>query len=188
MKCEELKMKLAEMKDPDIRYSIGGSSDIMDKAYNLIREKNGWEVFFLDEGIQRGYHVFPKEEDACDFLMELIIFAGQEHPAYVTQMPKYLPLGSIVSLKDNPVKLMIIARALQAKNPRGEINYFDYAAVIYPHGLMNEQLIYFQRDSISMVYFLGFRDADEVAVRNVLAKYEKENESVPRGKPEDWEQ
>nr|WP_231198221.1 DUF4176 domain-containing protein [Streptococcus equi] len=51
-----------------------------------------------------------------------------------------LPLGSIVILKGNTKKMMIIARVIAAPI-KGEVYRFDYGACLYPEGMMGDSLI-----------------------------------------------
>ena len=74
--------------------------------------------------------------------------------------PDFLPLGSVVVIKGNVKKLMIIARGLALKH-EGEVSYFDYGACTYPEGLIGDQVIYFNHDVILKKVFDGFSDEDE---------------------------
>lgn len=47
---------------------------------------------------------------------------------------KFLPLGSIVSLKNIPDKMMIIGRGMNVQY-QDETMFSDYCGVIYPEGL-----------------------------------------------------
>ena len=50
---------------------------------------------------------------------------------------KMLPLGSIVILKGNTKKMMIIARVIGLP-VKGEVYRFDYGACLYPEGNVAE--------------------------------------------------
>ncbi|NQM14395.1 DUF4176 domain-containing protein [Streptococcus suis] len=47
---------------------------------------------------------------------------------------RILPIGSVVTIKDGNLPLLIISRAALFEN-NGELGYFDYSAVIYPEGM-----------------------------------------------------
>lgn len=47
---------------------------------------------------------------------------------------RILPIGSVVTIKDGNLPLLIISRADLFEN-NGELGYFDYSAVIYPEGM-----------------------------------------------------
>lgn len=48
---------------------------------------------------------------------------------------KMLPLGSVVILKGNVKKMMIIARLI-ALPVKGQVYRFDYGACLYPEGMV----------------------------------------------------
>lgn len=70
---------------------------------------------------------------------------------------KFLPLGSIIILKQTTQKLIIIARGMLV-----EESYYDYGAFLYPQGLIEDSLVYFNEDQISKVMFQGFTDDDDL--------------------------
>ena len=99
-----------------------------------------------------------------------------------------LPVGSVVTLKGSPKRVMVIGR-IQAMAGRQEV--FDYAACYYPEGLLDsDSLIFFNRDQIDLLYFVGFQDPEELQFRaEVLAPlgeiyYNEAGEIVER-KPEE---
>ena len=76
----------------------------------------------------------------------------------------YLPIGSVVSLKNGKKKLMIIGfyaeTEIKKKKP------FDYIGVIYPEGMISsEKNLVFDHDQIEKVYSLGYVDIEEKAFR-----------------------
>lgn len=92
----------------------------------------------------------------------------------------FLPLGSVVYLKEGNKKLLIIARGLVAKNGDGHI-FFDYGGVPYPEGLVDDQMAYFQHDAISKIVFEGFRDLDDEATVEKMNAYIESHPDIPRG-------
>ena len=56
-----------------------------------------------------------------------------------------LPLGTVVTLKNGDIKLMIVGRA-QLFNDEGTIGYFDYSALGYPQGVVSESEYAFFND------------------------------------------
>lgn len=99
----------------------------------------------------------------------------------------YLPLGSIVHLAGSTQKLMIVSRGLRVRNG-DEIVFFDYGATIYPIGIANDQMVYFQHDAISDVVFEGFKDSDEEAAVNNINSYLEKNPDTIRGSVETWKE
>ncbi|MGT2965091.1 DUF4176 domain-containing protein [Streptococcus acidominimus] len=66
-----------------------------------------------------------------------------------------LPLGSLVILKGNTKKMMIVSRVI-AVPVKGEVYRFDYGACLYPEGLMGDSLIYFNQEDILKVVQEGY--------------------------------
>ena len=75
-----------------------------------------------------------------------------------------LPIGSVVLLKGGEKRIMICGR-IQAK--AGENEIYDYSACYYPQGIVDPtSMVFFNRDAIDRVFFLGFQDAEELAFRS----------------------
>ena len=76
-------------------------------------------------------------------------------------MKNYLPIGSIVLLKNGQKKIMIYGR----RQRRVTENYeYDYIACLYPEGNINEDYMYlFNHEDIDTVVYRGFSDAEEEA-------------------------
>lgn len=86
----------------------------------------------------------------------------------------YLPIGSVVLLKNGKKRVMIYGRRVRAN---GEDKVFDYLGCLYPEGALNSKdVVLFDHEQIQMVYFIGFQDLEEIALRQVIAKEEKDNE------------
>ena len=73
MRKHELKRKLMENSVPEDMYSLEGG--LPNEAYCLNREGSLWEVYYSERGIKTGIRHFESEEQACDYLYELIIDA-----------------------------------------------------------------------------------------------------------------
>lgn len=72
---------------------------------------------------------------------------------------KYLPMGSVVILKNGIKKIMIFGRK-QRKADTGEL--FDYIAYLYPEGNIKQDLaILFNHEDIKEVIHVGYVDEDE---------------------------
>lgn len=91
-----------------------------------------------------------------------------------------LPLGSIVYLKEGTRKVIIIARGLIAKSGDGHV-FFDYGGVPYPEGLQNDQMAYFQHDSITKVVFKGYTDMDDEAIIDRIYGYMEKHPEIKKG-------
>ena len=94
---------------------------------------------------------------------------------------EYLPVGSVVRLEGGKVNVVIVARALIVNDAYGQPVYFDYGAFIYPHGLVDGNMAYFQRDTIEEVLFVGYIDEDEKQIVQQLIQFEEANKDIPRG-------
>ena len=80
---------------------------------------------------------------------------------------EYHPLGSIVQLNGGIQKLIIISRGITVKND-GRLFFFDYGGVPYPEGVIGDQMVYFNHNSIARILFSGFKDEDDkIVVDNI---------------------
>lgn len=96
---------------------------------------------------------------------------------------EYLPLGSVVVVRGNVKKTMIIARGMITKI-NGEMKFFDYGGVLYPEGLLGEEIVYFNHKDIVEIYHKGFADDDErLMVDNINDWIERSK--LTRGEPYD---
>ncbi len=93
----------------------------------------------------------------------------------------FLPLGSIVIVKGNTKKIMIIARGL-ATFIEDEAKYFDYGACLYPEGMMGDSLIYFNNEDIQKIVAEGFSDDDNELMLDNLKMW-IEQADIPKGNP-----
>lgn len=75
-------------------------------------------------------------------------------------LQKYLPLGTVVLLKNASHRSMIIGFA--AANEENANKIYDYAAVPYPEGLINTNTHFlFNHSDIDKVFYLGLSDEEE---------------------------
>ena len=78
---------------------------------------------------------------------------------------EFLPLGSIIILRGTVKKLSIAQRGVQLPSEDdGAPRYFDYGAILYPEGLVEDQLVYFNHEQILKVIFEGYRDEDDALI------------------------
>jgi len=88
-------------------------------------------------------------------------------------MHKYLPIGSIVVLKNADKKLMIYGRK---QKDTGNGNIRDYVGCVYPEGNIDLKHTYlFNHDQIGKVFFIGFQDLEELEFNKRLIKAEENN-------------
>ena len=175
MLLEEIKKLGVDQRSVNI-----GDEAYCDECYNLLRRKDGkWEVFYGEHGQKTNVRVFDTEEKASESLLEILSKTAKGRNK---QEVPFLPVGSVVRLKEGKVNLVIIARALLAKGKDDGRVYYDYGALPYPHGLIDGKMAYFQKDAIEEVLFTGFINEQEVQMQEFLKQFEKNNQNFPRGK------
>ncbi len=73
--------------------------------------------------------------------------------------PKYLPIGSVVLLKNGKKRLMIIGYAQIDMGKKDKV--FDYSGCMYPEGVISsDQTLLFDHDDIDKIFCLGFQDEE----------------------------
>ncbi len=86
---------------------------------------------------------------------------------------EFLPIGSVVGLKNDSRRLMIIGRKLYSENHHV---IRDYASIDYPNGFIDagEKFLLFNNDEIDVVYHYGYVDEMEVQLNRLLKESEAE--------------
>lgn len=88
----------------------------------------------------------------------------------------YLPIGSVVALKDSKKRVMIYGRQVKSRDQNKD---FDYIACMYPEGYLSSgEVILFNQEDIQMIYFLGFQDLEELHFRSLLKKVTGDSEAT----------
>ena len=101
-------------------------------------------------------------------------------------MNQYVALGSVVLLKGGTQKLLVIARAITVKNAEKTF-FFDYGGVLYPEGLMDDKMAYFNKEDVSKVVFEGYSDIEDENILETIETYLLENPNIIKGNAENWE-
>lgn len=84
---------------------------------------------------------------------------------------KYLPMGSVVMLKEGKKRIMITGFCLQTEDGK----QFDYTGCLYPEGYMtSENVIVFNHSDISKIYCIGYSDNEEKEFKEDLKREMKE--------------
>lgn len=84
-------------------------------------------------------------------------------------MKAYLPIGSVVLLKNGKKKIMIYGRRQSRINESVE---YDYVACLYPEGNIGENYMYlFNHEDIETVVYRGYSDAEDEAYVSELNKH-----------------
>ena len=87
---------------------------------------------------------------------------------------KYLPLGTVVMLKNGKKRLMITGFCITPNNDDGVM--FDYSGVIFPEGMISsDQTALFNHEQIERVDYLGLVDDEEKKFKTKLNELVKSN-------------
>ncbi|MGK0719946.1 DUF4176 domain-containing protein [Streptococcus uberis] len=82
-------------------------------------------------------------------------------------MENILPIGTVVTLKNGSLKVMITAR-YPLYNYKNRIGYFDYSGCVFPSGVTDNQTYFFNTDDIEKVWFTGYIDENELKAQEVF--------------------
>lgn len=86
-------------------------------------------------------------------------------------MKDFLPIGSVVLLKETSKRLMIIGR-VQICNEKA----YKYSGVLYPEGYIGSDKLYlFNGDDIEKVFYMGMQDEEEFEFRKELIQQVEQN-------------
>ncbi len=82
---------------------------------------------------------------------------------------KYLPLGTIVLLKDATKRMVIVG--YEGMTGEGGGKTYDYIGCLYPEGIiaLNRNLL-FNHDQIQDIYFMGYSDIEDQKFKEELKK------------------
>ncbi len=80
-----------------------------------------------------------------------------------------LPIGTVVRVKDGSQSLMITT-LFPVTEKDGQKGYFDFGAVPLPLGVVGQDLVFFNKEDIDEVLFLGYVN---VSFQQLLANYEE---------------
>lgn len=80
---------------------------------------------------------------------------------------KYLPIGTIVMLKDGKKRAMIMGFCSSASENKEKI--FDYSGCLYPEGFISSnQILLFDHLQIEKIYHVGLIDEEEKTFKSKL--------------------
>ena len=89
-------------------------------------------------------------------------------------MKKFLPIGTVVLLKDSNKRIMIIG---VKQKQVGSDKIWDYSACLYPEGILDpERLFLFDTEQIERLYFIGFQDGEGMAFLSKINQLEDVNQ------------
>lgn len=84
-------------------------------------------------------------------------------------MTQFLPIGSVVQLKNGQTKVMIVNR-FPLYNNQGKVGYLDYSACLFPTGLESDQVYFFNKEDIETIWFEGYVDELEKEMQEKILK------------------
>ena len=88
-------------------------------------------------------------------------------------MKSFLPIGSVVLLKDSSKRVMIVGlKQHQVDSDK----VWDYSGCLFPEGVVDpEQLYLFDRDQIARLYFIGLQDSESLSFLRRISELEQQN-------------
>ena len=81
-----------------------------------------------------------------------------------------LPIGSVVRVREGLEPVMIVNHCPVTEKD-GKQGYFDFGAVSLPLGLINQNIIFFNKEDIDEVLFFGYIDR---RFQDFLSRYDEE--------------
>lgn len=80
---------------------------------------------------------------------------------------KYLPIGTVVMLKEGTKRVMITGFCAIADSKKDKI--YDYIGCLYPEGILDsKQNCLFNHEQIAQIYHLGLNDDENIQFMNKL--------------------
>ena len=91
---------------------------------------------------------------------------------------KYLPIGSVVLLKNGKKRVMVTGFVAVAKETKDRI--FNYMGCLYPEGVISsDKNLLFDHDQIDKIYYMGYRDEEWQKVEDKIKALVAEKLSKP---------
>ena len=79
---------------------------------------------------------------------------------------EYLPIGTVVKTKLMDKTLMVYGRKQHSEYKNAD---FDYVAVLYPEGNINEKFnFFFNQDDIENIIYMGYQNEEEERFQNII--------------------
>ena len=92
---------------------------------------------------------------------------------------KFLPIGTIVLLKDGNKKVMITSYLIFPSGNAENKNMYDYGGCTYPEGVIDSKLgVGFNHDQIAEIVHMGLEDDDFIEFKNTLNQYADEFKQI----------
>lgn len=83
---------------------------------------------------------------------------------------KYLPIGTVVLLKNAKKKIMITGFAVKGKETGEKV--YDYMGCLYPEGMIaSDKNLLFNHNQIDKIYYIGFLSEEEKEFKSKFNKF-----------------
>ena len=83
---------------------------------------------------------------------------------------KYLPIGTVVLLKNGKKRIMITGLTAQSESTGDRI--YDYMGCLYPEGVIStEQTLVFDHNQIDKIYYMGYVDKEWKELKEKLMNF-----------------
>ncbi len=80
---------------------------------------------------------------------------------------KYLPIGSVVMLKNGKKRLMVTGYAQIDMQKRDKV--YDYSGCMFPEGVIStDKTLLFNHSDIEKIYCIGFKDEEQLQYNKKL--------------------
>ncbi|MCD7887500.1 MAG: DUF4176 domain-containing protein [Clostridiales bacterium] len=94
---------------------------------------------------------------------------------------KYLPIGSVVLLKNSAKKIMVVGIMQSTKGNDGKPVEYDYIGVLYPEGFLSPKAMFlFNHDKITDVIYPGYENPER---EEFIAKLEEVMQATQKPTP-----
>ena len=96
---------------------------------------------------------------------------------------KYLPIGTVVLLKNAIKRIMIIGFCSRERND-SDSKIYDYCGCLYPEGLLtSDRALLFDHNQIEKIYHIGLSNDDEEKqfkknLKKAMEEFEKYNKTI----------
>lgn len=78
----------------------------------------------------------------------------------MNNMEKYLPIGTVVILKNGKKRIMITGYIVQGKETGDKV--YDYIGCLYPEGVISsDRNLLFDHDQINQIFYVGYSDDEQ---------------------------
>ena len=84
---------------------------------------------------------------------------------------KYLPIGSVVRLKEGTKRLMITGFLPIENEEKEDRKVWDYCGCLYPEGIISsKQMALFDHSQIEKIFYLGYSDDEDKSFKKAMVE------------------